>query len=244
MVSTAVDGPSGIVTLFVRGFQPEDARRISQGLIEVGEALVNVLSERARSDTLQKAEEEVKRAEGRLRQSLLDLRRFRDEEGLLDPVKAAGNTSILMLNAMSDRIKTQNDLFVVERSLGPTAPTIVSLRNRLESIDQQIERLRASLTSTDARTNPVSAALLKFEELEVQRVFAEKLYALAQNGLERARQRADRKQIYISVFVPPMLPEEARYPERISYPLIIVVILVIVWGIFALTCAAVEDHLY
>lgn len=244
MVSTAVDGPSGIVTLFVRAFHPEDAKKISHGLIEVGESLVNTLSERARQDTLQKAEDEVRRAEARLRQSLVDLRRFRDEEGFLDPVKAAGNTSTLMLSAMSDRIKTQNDLFVAERALGPNAPSIVTLRARLTTIDQQIDKLKSSLTSTDSNANPVSAALLRFEELEVQRVFAEKLYGLAQNGLERARQRADRKQIYISVFVPPMLPEEARYPERITYPLIILVILIIVWGIFALTCAAVEDHLY
>ncbi len=56
-------------------------KKISQGLIEVGESLVNTLSERARLDTLQKAEDEVRRAEARLRQSLVDLRRFRDEEG-------------------------------------------------------------------------------------------------------------------------------------------------------------------
>ncbi|WP_284180325.1 capsule biosynthesis protein [Rhabdaerophilum sp. SD176] len=244
MVSAAVDGPSGIVTLFVRAFQPEDAKRIAQGLIEVGESLVNTLSDRARQDTLLKAEEEVRRAELRLRQALVDLRRFRDQEGFLDPVKAAGNTSTLMLNAMSDRIKTQNDLFVAERALGPNAPSIVTLRARLTTIDQQIDKLKGSLTSTDATANPVSAALLRYEELEVQRIFAEKLYGLAQNGLERARQRADKKQIYISVFVPPLLPEEARFPERITYPLIVLAILIIVWGIFALTCAAVEDHLY
>ncbi len=36
-----------------------------------------------------------------------------------------------MLSAMSDRIKTQNDLFVAERALGPNAPSIVTLRARL-----------------------------------------------------------------------------------------------------------------
>jgi capsular polysaccharide transport system permease protein len=65
---------------------------------------------------------------------------------------------------------------------------------------------------------------------------------MAQDGLERARLRAEQQNLYISVFVPPSLPQEAKYPERLAFSFIIPVGLLILWGIFALIAAAVEDH--
>jgi capsular polysaccharide transport system permease protein len=88
----------------------------------------------------------------------------------------------------------------------------------------------------------ISGSLAKFESLEMQRIFSEKLYELSQEGLERARQKAEMQNIYVSTFVPPALPEEAKFPERFSMSVIIVLGLVIIWGIFALTSAAIADH--
>ena len=79
--------------------------------------------------------------------------------------------------------------------------------------------------------------------MELQRVFAEKLFAMAQSGLERARIRAQQQQVYLTVFVPPYLPEEARYPERLTMSFLIPLVLLIIWSIFALTALAIEDHL-
>jgi capsular polysaccharide transport system permease protein len=90
----------------------------------------------------------------------------------------------------------------------------------------------------------IAASLTKFETLELQRIFAEKLYGLAEDGLERARLRAEQQNIYVTVFVPPSLPQDAKYPERYSLSVLIPIGLLIVWGIFALMAAAVEDHRY
>ena len=73
-------------------------------------------------------------------------------------------------------------------------------------------------------------------------MFAEKLYTLSQEALERARQRAERQNVYISVFAPALTPEEAQYPERLALSLLIPLGLAMVWGIFALIAAAIEDH--
>jgi capsular polysaccharide transport system permease protein len=90
----------------------------------------------------------------------------------------------------------------------------------------------------------LSAAIVGYEELELKRIFAEKFYAMAQDALERARIRAERQNVYVSVFMPPGLPEEAQFPERLSLSLLIPLGLLIVWGIGALTAAAIEDHTY
>jgi capsular polysaccharide transport system permease protein len=243
MIATSVDGPSGIVTIMARAFRPEDARALAEACVEISEALVNKLSERARNDALRKAEEEVRRTEGLLQTALIDLRVFRDQAGFLDPVAAATSTSQLLLGTLSERVRLQSDMFVLSRALAPTAPSVMALKDRIDSLDVQIEQMRGQLTGKSGDSKTVSSALVRFEQLDLQRIFAEKLYTLAQNALERARAKAEQKQLYLSVFVPPYLPEDAKYPERLSLSLIIPIVLLILWSIGALTAAAINDHL-
>jgi capsular polysaccharide transport system permease protein len=65
---------------------------------------------------------------------------------------------------------------------------------------------------------------------------------LSQDSLERARVAAERQNIYVSVFVPAAMPEESRFPERASLSIIIPMTLIVIWGIFALLMATIEDH--
>ena len=243
MLRTTVDGSSGIVTISVRAFRPDDAKALAEACVRISEALVNKISERARTDAMRKAGEETRRAEGMMQKALGDLRAFRDKEGILDPGSAASATSQLLLGAMAERGRLQTDFFVLSRALAPTAPTVKALKDRIDAMDGQIEQLRSEMTQKSAQAKTLSAALARFEELELQRIFAEKLYAVAQTGLERARIRAQQQQVYLTVFVPPYLPEEARYPERIAMSLLIPLVLLVIWSIFALTGLAIEDHL-
>ena len=243
MLRTSVDGPSGILTISVRAFRPEDAKALAEACVRVSEDLVNKISERARIDALRKAEEEVRRADGLMQQALRDLRAFRDKEGILDPGATATATSQLLLGAIAERGRLQTDMFVLSRALAPNAPTVKALKDRIDAMDSQIEQIRGEMTNKSAQAKTLSAALVRFEQLDMQRIFAEKLFAMAQGGLERARLRAQQQQVYLTVFVPPYLPEEARYPERLAMSLVIPLALMVIWSIFALTGLAIEDHL-
>lgn len=242
MVSTYVDGPSGVVTVAVKAFRPEDARQLVQAFIRSSERLANQLSERARRDAMQKSEAEVRRTEAMVQQALADLRKYRDEEGFITPLMEATSTSKLLAEVMSDRIKLQNDYFVAARVLSPDAPSVQNLKSRLEGLDTQIEKLKGQLTNRSTQSRSVSASLVKFEELELRRVFAEKMYSMSQDALGRARLRAEQQAVYVSVFVPPYLPQEAQFPKRYSMSSIIFLGLLLIWGVGALMIAAVEDH--
>jgi capsular polysaccharide transport system permease protein len=176
--------------------------------------------------------------------ALRNLRQYRDSEGYIDPVSAATSTSKLLLAAMAEQIQLQNDYFVASKAMSKDAPTVVTLKTRLDALDKQINELKSQLTGSSPEGATIAASLVKFESLELQRQFAEKLYQLAQDGLERARIRAERQNIYVEVFVPPAPPEYAKYPERLSLSLLIPVALLVVWGIFALIAAAINDHRY
>jgi capsular polysaccharide transport system permease protein len=244
MVLASVDGLSGIVTLQVHAFRPEDARVLSERLIRSAEALINRLSERARLDVLADAEAEVRRTEAGMRKALANLRTLRDREGILDPTIAANSTAELLLRALSERIRIQTDLSTASQVIGRDAPTLNTFRAQLESIDTQIAALREALTSNSGGSRTVSAFLVRYEELEIERIFAEKMYDLAQNALQRARLKAERQQIYLSVFVYPSTPQEARFPERLMNSLVLPFVFLVIWGIISLVYAAIDDHRY
>jgi capsular polysaccharide transport system permease protein len=240
MVATSVDSLSGIVTVTVRAFRPDDALALARAITGASEKLVNEMSARARADVMARAEAEVQRAEKQVQAALAALRAFRDSEGMISPAATADRTSTLLMTTMSDRIRMQAEFDVALRTMSPNAPTLPALRARLAAADQEIEKLKAQLTGPGARV--VSGSIARFEELELQRQFSEKLYLMAQESLERARQKAERQTVYLSAFAPPFLPQEARYPRRLEYSLLIPLGLLIVWGIFAMLAATIEDH--
>ncbi len=244
MVTAYVDAPSGVVTISIKAFRPDDALKLSQAVLKASENLANSVSAHARADATRRAEGEVARAEGKVVAALADLRSFRDANGLIDPGSQAASTGTLLTGLLAQKIKLQNNYFVASRAMSPEAPTVQSLKTRLAGLDQQIDELKAKLTGDSPEAKNISAVLPKFEELELQRGFSEKLYTMAQDALERARQKAEAQSIYVSVFVPPALPEEAKFPERWSMSVLIAIGLTMVWGIFALIGAAVDDHRY
>jgi capsular polysaccharide transport system permease protein len=236
MMTVYVDGPSSIVTVSVRTFRADDSLTLMRAILKASETLVNDVSARARNDAMRRAEEEVRRYEAQVRAAL------RDSEGFIDPVSSATSTSKLLMGMLTEKIRLQNDYFTSLSAMSADAPTVRNQKSRLEILDKQIDEMKSKLTGNSAEARTISASLVKFEELELKRIFAEQLYTMAQNALERARVKAEQQNLYVSVFVPPGMPEEAEYPKRLSYSFVIPIALLILWGIFALIAAAVEDH--
>jgi len=243
MVDTYVDSLSGVVTVRLRAFRRDDALALGQAVVETSEALVNRISERARRDATAMAEREVRRAFEAVQKALAELHEFRDKAGIIDPGQTMGEIGKLLLPLLSEKEKLESELFVAVREMSEDAPTVHVLREKLEAIETHITQLKAKITSEPGGVGQtVASSLAKFEELEIQRQLAERFYALAQADLDRAQLRANRQNIYLSVFVPPSLPEESRYPRRFAFSLLTFVALTVVWGIVIMVIASVEDH--
>lgn len=242
MITTYVETASGIVTVRARAFRRDDALTLAKAILQASEHLVNSISLRARSDAMRRAEDEVRRADGQMRLALADLAHFRDTEGIIDPVKSAEFSGKILLQLMQDKIKIETELFISRRSTGADAPGVASLRARLESVDGQIARTRAELTGSDPRAHNLAASLARFEELEVKRQFAEAMYSFARDGVDRARVAAEKQTVYVTVFVPPALPEDMSYPLRFTFSALIAVGLMIAWATIAMIWASIMDH--
>jgi capsular polysaccharide transport system permease protein len=200
------------------------------------------MSSNIRADAMKHAEDEVRRSEGLVRFALDDLTAFRNSQGLIDPVKAADQTGKLLLQLMADEIQTESQLFVSQRVMGPSAPGMAGTRAKLQSINDHIAKLRQQLAGDKETKSNMAASISRFEQLELKRQFAERLYGFAQEGIERARLLAEQRSVYIAVFVPPALPQEYSFPLRGSNFTIIAAAFLIAWLSGLTIWASVLDH--
>lgn len=242
MVRVALEPMSGIIVVSVRAFRPEDAVEISKHVEALSEKLVNTISTRARADALRRATEEVRRAQGLLLASLQEMEKYRNREGLIDPVEAAKQKGKLLAKVLADLLEVESQLFVTAKSLAPDSASVRTLRTRAENLRRQAAELRSQIAGDEAQSANVAGAIARYEEVAVQQKLAQTLYTMAENGLERARVTAEAQSVYLTVFVKPGMPEDSLYPKRIQFSLLLMCTFLIVWGIGALIWAAIEDH--
>lgn len=242
MVGTSVEGTSGIVAVEVRAFRPDDAMTLASHVEQLAERLVNDISTRARRDAVRRATEEVERAQARMYASLAEMERYRNAEGLIDPIQTATETGKILTQVLTDQLATENQLFVASQSLGPDSPSVRNLTQRVEGLRRQSQALRNQLAGNKAEARNVAAALGKYEEVSVKQKMAESLYTLAVNGLDRARRTSEAQSVYLTTFVHPRLPEEYTHPRRVFYPIAVALSCLVFWAIGALIWASVEDH--
>ena len=233
-VSTSIENPSGIVTVDVRAFSPQDAFNIANAVVALSEAEVNELNARAERDLVAQAEREVKRWEKRMRQARDALRDFRNSTGVIDPRAQADSINTLIDQIKSDRIKMEQELSVVSKSLTNQAPQIKDLKSRIQAANDQIEKLRAKLTTRNPSKGgeTISRMLIKYDRLELARKVVEKQYTSALAALEGARVSAERRRLYLNAFVKPTLPQEPSEPKRFWYSLASTVVFFTLWMIF------------
>jgi capsular polysaccharide transport system permease protein len=241
-VTTYIDGPSGIITLRVRAHSPEDARELAQIIIEESEILVNQLSERARADYIRRAEQEVASTAGRYEQALAQLNEFQNDRSILSVEAQATETGQLLTGLLQEKLTVDSRLFVLAQNSISDAPQVRQLQRTQEALDTQIAELRGQLASGDTADGNLSRYLREFAEYETERLLASGLYEAARRNLAQAELEADRQAVYVTVFVEPSVPEDARYPQRFIMPLLILLGCAIAWGIVALIIASVEDH--
>lgn len=242
MVQVHIEASSGIVILSVAAFRREDALNLTEAILKSSEHLVNDLSRKIRTDMMDTAESEVRRAEGEVRFALANLTTFRNSRQVIDPVKSATSNAKLLVDLMTSKIEAESQIFIAERVQGPKAPGMATLRDKLMAINQHIAQLKDEMAGEKALSTNMAATIAQFETLELKKIFAETMYKFASNGVERARIASERQQIYLQVFDPPSLPQDYTYPLRWADLLLVVFVLLMMWICGATITASVIDH--
>jgi capsular polysaccharide transport system permease protein len=244
MVNVTLDPMTGVTTLRVRSFRPEDSRELAETLLVSAEDLVNRLSQRARGDTLRLAQNEVEIAERRVQESRAALIRFREQEQELDSAGAV--QAALVLRGQLEAALAQARAELTERLqfMRPDNPALQATRNRIEALERQIAADRARHTDTNSSLGGAVLArqLASYERLMLEREFADRQLASATASLEMARVEAQRQQLYLSRIVQPNLAVYPLYPRSFTNTASIFLGLAIAYGIGWLLIVGMREH--
>jgi len=216
LVSASFDTTTGISTLKVQAFSPDDAQRLAISLVEAAESLVNRLSERAQREAIALAESEVDRMRQRVFAAQNAVTAFRERERLVDPsqVTLAVLETIARLSLDVSQLSIQiNELIKVSAR----APQINPLRMRRAAVEEQIATERRKLAG-DAQS--IAPRIAEYERLMLELDFAGRALMTAMTSVELARVEMQRRQVYLERIAQPSQPDYPAYPLRIVWFLV------------------------
>jgi capsular polysaccharide transport system permease protein len=210
MLAVTFNSTTGITTLRVQAFRPEDAQAVAFGLLDLGEQMVNRMNQRIQNDAVRVAAEEVSRNEERLVAAQLAITNFRNRELMIDPARSSVIVTEVTARLDSDLTQTKAQLTEMAAA-SPSSPQIGVLQRHIAALEAQIlaERIRISDPSTG-----LANKLADYERLVLEREFAKHALTAASASLDTARAEARRQQLYLERVVEPNEPDYAMMPQR------------------------------
>lgn len=249
MTSVTYEPATGIIRVEVTAFDKESAVKIANATTRAAETLINRLSAESRHDALKAATIEVERAEQRQRMLRTAMRKFREKEQISDPTRRAGAQQEMIEKSRHELQKIETELQAARGFMKEDAPSIIVLKNQKAAVQKQVDTLLREVggdgtdrTGKGEAAHSVASMLSSYEELEAERIFAEKAFITSLASLERARFEADRKQRFLAIFEKPNMPEEARYPARLKGIFVTLLSALLLWGLGVLIVLGIREH--
>ncbi len=239
MTSVVYNATTGITTLDVQAFRPDDAQAIASALLDQAEDLVNKLNSRIHTDAVRAAEDEVKRQEQRLTEAQVAMTAFQNKETMIDPASNSLLVNQLVAKLQSDLAQSQARIADMKAS-APNNPSLIALERQAEITREQIAKENARIGSTD---EGLADKLGQYQRLLLEREFATKALGLANTSLDGARTEARRKQLYIERIVEPNLSDRATLPLRFWTTLTVFLVNILALFIGWMLTSGVREHI-
>lgn len=245
MTEVSVQPGSGVVIFALRAFRPDDAHQLVSRSLSAAEALVNRMNERIWGDATTTAEELFAKSARRLGEAEAALVAVRDEVGIVSPDASSASLIGLLAQARATLARLEREYAARVAELDPQSVQLRARSREIEAARDQVRGLETQLVGlgADARAGSMAAALERFSTAEVEREAAQRSFLAAATQLERARIVADAQSLYLDVFSPPVLAEEATYPKRAWWLGGILAGTLALWGLARALFMLIRNHM-
>jgi len=238
-VSVQFSTETGITTLKVHSFRPEDSYDLVRMLLRLGEQRVNILNQRSYSDAIETAQRQLADTETKLEQVQGRLTSFRQNRRDIDP-QASGQAQIgLVTNLTGQLSAARAQLSAMGRMIAPSSPQYQAVAARVRALEAQVAGQSGRLTGGN---RAIATDISGYEGLQLRQQFLAKRYEAAASALDRAREQALRQQLYLVRVVDANRPVKAMFPERARILGTVMIVLFLVYSIGWLLVAGVREH--
>jgi BexC/CtrB/KpsE family polysaccharide export inner-membrane protein len=237
-VSVNYNSSTGISTLEVKAFRPQDAQEIAGALLSGGEALINRLNDRANQDAIAETKQEISNSEDLFARAEQNLTEFRNREKLIDPTRSSA-VNLELLGKLQGEIATLQAERAGIASDAPQSPQLPALDSRIRAYEQQA---KGQQTKMAGEADSLAPMIGEYERLSLDRDFAGKTVEGATGAAEAAQLDAKRKRLYLERISNPSLPDAATEPHRFSNFLTCMFSLLLIYGSITLILAGFREH--
>ncbi len=234
-----MDMVSAISTLKVKAYTAEAAYEINENLLNMSEALINQLNDRARKDTIGFSNKLVLEAEIRVKESADNLYEFRLKHGIYDLNKQTEAQMQLISKLQDALIAVQTQLTQV-KAVTANNPQIPALKARERALQKEIQLQMSKIFGTDNKT--ITSNVAEYERLILEHKLAEQQLTAAITSLENAKDEAQRKQLYLERIAQPNKADAPLEPHRLMNILATVVLGLLFYGVLTLFVVSVQEH--
>ena len=234
-------GESGIVTLRVQAFDPDDAQQIAAAMLDMGIVRINLLNEQVGQSALSFAQGEVDEAEQRVRDAQARLTDFQLREQSIDPGEATSAIGQLVAELEAQLVQSRAELAQLLSYLDEDSATVRGMRATIEALEEQIAIERARMTGSESA---MAGMLGEFNRLVLEVELATQGLTSALTSFELAVNEMHRQSVHMLVVSPPHLADQATYPERDTNVALVALASLLVFTIIYLFASAIRDHMF
>lgn len=245
MVRISYDNSAGLIELRILAFSPEDAQMIATEIVTESQKMINALNAVVREDSMRYAVSDLEDARARLKLARQDLVKFRTMTQIVDP-EADIKGRMGVVNSLQQQLAEaliEHDL-VAATGTQENDPRLAQAARRIEVIRERIESERQTFVTSgvEATGGDYPTLIAEFENLMVDKEFAEKSYALSLSAFELARASAVRQSRYLTAYVNPTFAQTAEFPQRTTQIVLLGLFLLLSWSIMALIYYSLRDR--
>ncbi|MBB1490522.1 capsule biosynthesis protein [Paracoccus sp. MC1854] len=241
-VSIYYDDSSGIITVKVSAFTPEDAKAIADTVFAESERVVNSLSEHARRDATTQAEAELEKSRAVLTEARQAMTAFRVRTRIVDPTIDLGAQMTVMTTLQGQLAEAQVALDQLRQNARAGDQRIVQAELRVASLENQIEQERDKFGGDTPDGENYAEMMADYERLKVDLEFAEGMHQSSRIAYESALAAAQRQTRYLAAHITPTLAQRSLEPARPWLLALGAGMAFLLWSIMILVYYSVRDR--
>lgn len=230
---------TGLMIVKVKSFRPADSYAIINAMLALGEERVNTLNDRLYQNSLGVARRQLAEAEAGVGRAQRALTAYRQGRRNIDP-QATGQAQVGLVSQLQAQLSNARaQQAALGASLSTSSPQYQAAARRAAALAAQVGAQEGRLTGG---RNNIAGSIGGFEELQLRQDFAAKRYDAAAASLQKAREQAQRQQLFIVRVVEPNMPDKALYPRSAKTIATVFFGLVIAYAITWLIAAGMREH--
>ncbi|NVJ97134.1 MAG: sugar transporter [Alphaproteobacteria bacterium] len=239
-LSLSINAESAILTIQGEGYTPEFSQAFVQAVLEESDRFINGVNQAIAKQEIAFVEAELGRARGQVDDVRARMLAFQNENQILSPEATGAAIQSVVNQLEGELVRLQTEQKTLASYLNDTAPQLVDVNTRIDSVKAQLAEERAKISSQD--TQSINEVYADFKELELELKFATDMYKAALTGLEQARVESYHKMKHLVVLQSPGLPDEALKPRKLYNLATLFVVLSLAYGIVTMILATIREH--